>query len=524
MPCQMKALGNQMNELGNTFADDGVCAVSAVNLEQAGIAIGNMFRRPGGPQDWGRSHHSLCDLAKSGAIAATRKKLIDPNNPRKRIRQPPVVIRLDDQHLITTNPTQKYLGVIIDSELRFKEQAAYAIGKGTKWANQVQRIAKTSKGIKGGLARRLYYGVAVASTLYAVDVWGAPSFNRKDSKKTSSGLVRKLDTIQRRAAIQATGALRTTRSDLLFAHADMAPMKWLLNSHCQRAAVRMATLDTRHPLYRTIHKAARSYPRRHAAPLHDILHHSKIKPFGLETIDRRPRHPNWRPPLHTEIAQSSDDAVKADRECDADVKIYTDGSGKDGKIGASAVLYFGFRVPLTARFHLGSIKQHTVYEGECVGQLLGLKLLSNSGINLNRSAVSIGVDNQAAIKRHENRSRSSASYTVEEIHELVSSLKTTYPIVSFVLRWTQGHSGILGNEAADLEAKKAAESPNNNRRCHFGILTTPLPISRSAHRFRLAELAKRLYFRDFQKSPRALKIRRFDPSIPSSKFHKLTAT
>src|SRR5271154_3009189 len=249
----MSALSNQTNELGNTFADDGVCAVSAESLERAGIVLGDMFRRPGGPQEWGRSHHSLYDLAKSGAIAATRKKLVDPNNPRKRIVQPSVTIQLDDDHQVTTTSTQKYLGVIIDSELRFKEQAAYAIGKGTKWANQVQRITKTAKGVKGGLARRLYYGVAVASTLYAVDVWGAPSFNRKDSKKTSSGLVRKLDTIQRRAARQATGALRTTPSDLLFAHADMAVMKWLLKSHCEGAALRLATVDIRHLLHQIIH-------------------------------------------------------------------------------------------------------------------------------------------------------------------------------------------------------------------------------------------------------------------------------
>lgn len=48
----------------------------------------------------------------------------DPNNPRKRVKQPPITIKLDDQHYITTVPTQKYLGVIIDSELRFKEHAA----------------------------------------------------------------------------------------------------------------------------------------------------------------------------------------------------------------------------------------------------------------------------------------------------------------------------------------------------------------------------------------------------------------
>ena len=80
---QMNALSGKDNELSNTFADDGVCAASAGSLERAGIALGEIFRRAKGPQEWGRTHHSLYDLTKSGAIAATRKKIVDPNNPRK---------------------------------------------------------------------------------------------------------------------------------------------------------------------------------------------------------------------------------------------------------------------------------------------------------------------------------------------------------------------------------------------------------------------------------------------------------
>ena len=83
---------------------------------------------------------------------------------------------MDDNHSITTVESHKYLGVIIDRELRFKEQTAYAIEKGTKWANQARRLTKMAKGIKGGLARRVYYGAAVASMLYAAEVWCAPVF------------------------------------------------------------------------------------------------------------------------------------------------------------------------------------------------------------------------------------------------------------------------------------------------------------------------------------------------------------
>ena len=173
---QMKGLRRKDGELGNTYADDGVCAVRADSLEEAGEAIAEVFRKEGGPKDWGKSHHSLYDLVKSGGLAVTRKRVKSPENPRKRIRQPPITIKLDDNHHITTAPTQKYLGVIIDSELHFKEHAAYAIGKGTKRTTQLRRLGKIAKGVRGGLARRIYYGAVVASMLYAVDVWGATSF------------------------------------------------------------------------------------------------------------------------------------------------------------------------------------------------------------------------------------------------------------------------------------------------------------------------------------------------------------
>src|ERR1700678_1885780 len=161
---QMKALGNNKDELGNTFANDSICGAWGETLEDAGRKVEEMFNREGGPKDWGMSHHSIYELHKSGVLAMTRKRLIDPNNPRKRITHPPITIKLDEGNRVTKSWTQKYLGVIIDSELCFKEQTASAIGKGSKWANQSGRLVKVAKGIKGALARRMYYGEAVASS------------------------------------------------------------------------------------------------------------------------------------------------------------------------------------------------------------------------------------------------------------------------------------------------------------------------------------------------------------------------
>ena len=60
-------------------------------------------------------------------------------------------------------------------------------------------------------------------------------------------------------------------------------------------------------------------------------------------------------------------------------KIYSDGSGYEGGIGASVVLYKGENVVKVLRHYLGSDKCHTVYEAEGVGVAMGLHLLN--GLN-----------------------------------------------------------------------------------------------------------------------------------------------
>jgi hypothetical protein len=57
------------------------------------------------------------------------------------------------------------------------------------------------------------------------------------------------------------------------------------------------------------------------------------------------------------------------------VRVYTDGSGLGGEIGAVAVLYKGEMEKEQRRYHLGSMEEHTVYERECMGVLLGLELM-----------------------------------------------------------------------------------------------------------------------------------------------------
>ncbi|KAG1795387.1 uncharacterized protein HD556DRAFT_1192796, partial [Suillus plorans] len=94
-----------------------------------------------------------------------------------------------------------------------------------------------------------------------------------------------------------------------------------------------------------------------------------------------------------------------------------------------------------------------IFEGEIVGMILGAELLRREGKV--RAAV-INVDNQAAIRATHSFDTTPAHYLMDRFHETLLSALTVQDSNTIPIRWTPGHVGIEGNEAADAEAKEAA--------------------------------------------------------------------
>jgi len=113
------------------------------------------------------------------------------------------------------------------------------------------------KGMHGAHAWRLYYSVAVLSMLYAADVWCAQPATSPSSKKKGKmkAAIQKMETVQRKAVLLATGALRTTPSDLLFVHTNMLPLRSHIKLICHGSALRIATLPKDHPLHDSARRA-----------------------------------------------------------------------------------------------------------------------------------------------------------------------------------------------------------------------------------------------------------------------------
>lgn len=523
---QISSHPNGKTELKTAFVDDTAAATSAPTCAQAAEKMQTVLNRPNGLLDWAKDHDCKYTFAKFQGLACTTRRVPDPQNPRRRIKPAPVKIKITDTHTVETSTACKFLGVIIDSELRFKEQANQAVAKGAQWVGQIRRLSKMAKGAQGAMIRRLYRAVAVPRMLYAADVWCVPYKRAKKGRKPRQDMVaaiRKMETIQRRVAIQITGALRTTPSNLLYAHADLLPVRETITLQCQAAALRMATLPPHHPLSKTVKTASKKPSFKHATPLDNVMALAELRGKQMETIDPRKKHYSWKPPFKITIPKTAEEAEEAEEADESDIRIYTDGSGYKGHAGAAAVLYRNIRRPRVARHHLGTLDDHTVFSGEAVGQLLALLLLTTETGSLGHSKVLVAVDNQASLSRHEMRKRGTRDDVYDEIYRLAENLKTRHYGLEITLRWIPSHTGrIAGNDRADVEAKLAAEDPSSGKNNNTKILKKALPTSKAAWRQTLRNKVIEEYRSNFRKHPRYAKASKIDSSVPSAKFRRLT--
>lgn len=195
------------------------------------------------------------------------------------------------------------------------------------------------------------------------------------------------------------------------------------------------------------------------------------------------------------------------------IQVYTDGSGYEGYAGAAALLVRTDGVHKLQRvlcYTLGPLTEHTVYEAEAVGIILGMYLIQTEEREFAAEPCSISLDNQAVIRATEHAQRAQPGHhlldTFRDIAAFVHWLRDDERYSLEVL-WISGHDDAELNEVIDKHAKLAAQGKSSAMKDLPDQLQRPLPISISAARQEYARRVNERWQQDWRMSPRYIRHR-----------------
>ena len=463
------------DELSMAYVDNTLLLAIAQTFKEAHNILADMMTRTGGVTDWSNSHNSSLKYSKLALVdfahMASSKERISLTLPSSKIKP-----------MIST----KYLGVILDQHLNWKAQHTHTIEKGAKWAAQICRIARLSWGVTPKYAQRLFISMALPRIMYGADLWCHPmQGERSGTKIRGSAKVQKhLVTLQRAGAIAITGGLCTSPTDSLNTTSFLLPISLLVDKTCYRALTRMVTLPKKHPLHLLVRKNASCRVKRHCTPLHTLLSLYDLNPTLVEKIPSTACNPEHtgKSPFDIRIPKDRNSSIAKATKASKEIQIYSDSSAMEGKVGAAAILMKRGTITNSLHYHLGSDAEHTVYEAELVGLILRLHLIKQE--RTGGKCMAIGIDNQVVLKAFHSDLRSPGHHLAREALHMANMIEKCSGENGrkLMLRWVARHEGILGNKAADKEAKKATTGLSSSNTTLPPYLRKPLPLNPTAIR------------------------------------------
>ena len=291
-------------------------------------------------------------------------------------------------------------------------------------------------------------------------------------------------------------------------------MELALMKACHRALTRILTLPETHPLNSIATSAKRSPPEKHLSPIDHLLKIFKMRTTKLEVIDPSVRIKADSIRYTTVIADNREASIIFERYDIADFKVFSDGSGQEDGVGASAVLYRkGFIRPVkTIQLFLGLKTKLNTYEAEAAGALLAIWIVRNTPETIGKT-VSLYIDNQATIMALAGAKTTSRQHLISSTSIAANELPC-----KLTVRWISSHSKVRGNEAADKLAKEAAQGRSSRRVDLPHLFRSPVPVSASATKQAFNAKLNKRWLKMWSHSPRKDRFVLTDPDFPFNKF------
>ncbi|KAL0852573.1 hypothetical protein ABMA27_016991 [Loxostege sticticalis] len=382
----------ERGDRAQAFADDVVLIFSGHNAikiqAQANRALGHVQR-------WGTVNKLKFAPQKTKAMLITRK--LKHDTPHLHMAGQP----------IGYSRKIKILGLTIDEKLTFNDHVSSLCQKAAGISKQLTRAAKVSWGLNPEVVRAIYVAVVEPVIMYAASAWAPAS--------SKLGTIKQLSAVQRGLVQKILKAYKTVSLNSALLLAGLLP------------------LDIR---------------IREAALLYEVKKGYSTAVVGDRDVERQMDFS--KTPHPAELRAIDFDCVHDEAELlqheQTNLKIYTDGSKIEGKVGAAVSIWDNGAEIVRKKLVLERFC--TVYQAEMLALSRAVQMVLRRGPR----AVDLYSDSRSALEAV-TRGNSTHPLAVQLRSDVA---KIAHKGGSLALHWIKAHVGLAGNERADELAKEAA--------------------------------------------------------------------
>ncbi|KAJ7653535.1 hypothetical protein DFH06DRAFT_994305, partial [Mycena polygramma] len=191
--------------------------------------VQKVVEKEGGADEWGETHNSKFGKEKDQVCHYSQRTILQARPFGQRSIRVPEARPNVVLNGVVVKPTKavKLVGIWLDEKLTFREQGAAALAKGQEWLVNFRRLARMARGVGAAYIRQLYLAICMPRMFYGAEIWLAPVRQRvRGANRIRDGraTVKKLASVQLKAARMIVGGMVSSPGDMLDAHADLPPM------------------------------------------------------------------------------------------------------------------------------------------------------------------------------------------------------------------------------------------------------------------------------------------------------------